>query len=597
MDIELEKRIKEAVSVLQQLSSEPINFGQMDPIAKMMLVAMVGETQKILDYVDGLGQRLVERFCTEFIPRQKVEAMPALCLLKATLKASAENAPVSVGAGAAFAYKHESAKLPLTYIPIFKTTLLPHRSLYLLNHRKMRSKAGTIDISMDGPNRLWVGIKTSAEVECLKGLSLVIKGTQGILPTHICTAIDNKELDFVSMREMEAVEMAEPFDAQQASGEFFSFVESWKDCLLNMPDAALLYITDETQDRDVFRLRAFPRVFQQWLESETLDCFRPDTLWLRLDFPEGYVVPDDCQVILNVLPVTNIDVCSLTLTQTQPIAKLQKNDKSYFLRILETSNDANRQGFNMNSDEIMVRDFEAKCYDNGDLYRDVRNLYNRFIDDYYAFIEYNGIKDGEVLRQLRETINKLGKSVGLNNDKFKFDTGTYVMKNMNHASDTSAVRVSFITTMGKSGNLPRSGESMENRKLPALEQKAEVLVSGMGGADKATVDERYEQLRYYALTADRLYTRMDIDAFLRKELLAEFGKNEFNRIFVKTSIQGTGGDSSLQRGLYIDIEFKDRKNYEHARSMSYDRLTEQRILNRSCIAMPVIVKLVNLEDD
>jgi hypothetical protein len=151
--------------------------------------------------------------------------------------------------------------------------------------------------------------------------------------------------------------------------------------------------------------------------------------------------------------------------------------------------------------------------------------------------------------------------------------------------------------MGKSGNLPRTGESMENRKLPELEQKAEVLVSGMGGADKATVDERYEQLRYYALTADRLYTRMDIDAFLRKELLAEFGKNEFNRIFVKTSIQGTGGDSSLQRGLYIDIEFKDRKNYEHAHSMSYDRLTEQRICNRSCIAMPVIVKLVNLEDD
>lgn len=596
MDLELEKRIKEAVEVLQQLSPEPINFAQMDPIAKMMLVAMVGETQKIVDHIDGLQQRLVERFCTEFIPRQNIEAMPAVCLLKAALKSGAENTPLSVGAGAMFAYKHESQKLPLNYIPIFKTMLLPYRSLYLLNHRKMRSKADTIDISMDAPNRLWVGIKTAAEVESLKGLSLVIKGTQGVLPTRISTAIDNRDLDFVSMHEMENIEMVEPFDAQQASGEFFSFVESWKECLLNLKDTALLYITDETQDRDVFRLRAFPRVFQQWLESETLDCFRPDTLWLRLDFPEGYTVPDDCGVELNVLPVTNIDVCSLTLTQTQPIAKLQKNDDSYFLRILETSSEDNRQGFNMSGEEIIVRDFEAKCYDNGDLYRDVRNLYNRFIDDYYAFIEYNGIKDGEVLRQLRETVNKLGKSVGTENRKFKFDTGTYVMKNMNNAATTSAVRVSFITTMGKAGNLPRVGESMENRKLPALEQKVQVLASAMGGADKASADDRYELLRYYALTADRLYTRMDVDAFLRKEVMGEFGKSEFRRIFIKTSIQGAGGGEKLQRGLYIDIEFKDRKNYEHARSVAYDRLMEQRISNRSCIAMPIIVTLKLLEE-
>jgi hypothetical protein len=90
---------------------------------------------------------------------------------------------------------------------------------------------------------------------------------------------------------------------------------------------------------------------------------------------------------------------------------------------------------------------------------------------------------------------------------------------------------------------------------------------------------------------------MDIDAFLRKELLAEFGKDEFRRIFVKMSIEGAGGPQQLQRGLYINIEFKDRKNYEHAQSMAYDRLMEQRIRNRSCIAMPIIITLKNLEED
>jgi hypothetical protein len=119
----------------------------------------------------------------------------------------------------------------------------------------------------------------------------------------------------------------------------------------------------------------------------------------------------------------------------------------------------------------------------------------------------------------------------------------------------------------------------------------------MGGADKATVDERYEQLRYYSLTNDRLYTKMDIDAFLRKELLAEYGKDEFRRIFLKISIEGAAGGTNLQRGLYINIEFKDRKNYEHACKMALHRLMEQRIRNRSCIAMPIIITLKNLEEE
>ena len=596
MDIELEKRIKEAVEVLQQLSAEPINFQEMDPIAKMMLVAMVGEIQKVFDYVDNMNQRLVERFCTDFIPRQKVDAMPAICLLHPQLKARGECGLVSVTGDSSFAYKYEGLKQPLTYIPVFNTSLIPHSGLYLLNHHVLYDNNTAIRINMDTPNQLWVGIKSPSEVNSLKGLSMLITGTHGVMPEHVYAGVDNKEIDFATMLEMESIEMVEPFDAQQASGEFFSFVENWKENLLNMGDAALIYITDDRQDRDTFKPRPFPRMFQQWLESEVLDRFQPSTIWLRLDFPDGYSVPDDCRVTFNIVPVTNVDVCSLTLTQTQPIAKLQKQDESFFLRILETSTASHKQGFNMKNDEILIRDFEAKCYDNGALYRDVRHLYNRFIDDYYAFIEYNGIKDGEVLRQLREAINRLGKSVGGQNQKFKFDSGTYVMKNMNQYPATTSVKVSYITTMGKIGNAPYAGGTMENKKHPALEQKVDIVVSGMGGADKATVDERYEQLRYYALTNDRLYTRMDIDAYLRKELLAEFGKDEIHRIFIKTSVQGAGGEESLRRGLYIDIEFRDRKNYEHANSMAYDKLMEQRIRNHSCIAMPIIVTLKNLEE-
>ena len=595
MDLELENRVNDAIEQLKSLSTDDINFKQMDPVVKMMLVALINETQKIKDRIDDLDQRIAERYCTNFIPRQEVEAMPAIALINPTFKTNKDAESIQIGTGAIFSYKTEGRKQPLNYIPLFNTLAIPYSSIIVLHQNNEYSKSA----DMYKPNRLWIGIRTSAEIESITGLSIFIKGTNGIVPEHVYVGTESKELDFATVREMEQVEMAEPFDAQQASGQFFSFLDMWKECLLNMKDAALLFLTDKTNSRDLFKPRAYPKMFEQWLEENTLTALKEaNPLWLQLDFPESYTVPDDIEILVNVMPVVNIDLCSLNLTQASPIAKLQKQEDSFFLRILETSMTSNKQGFGMLDDEVIVRDFDAMCYHSGDLYRDVRNLYNRFVDDYYAFIEYNDIKDEKTLKQLREIINKIGNnnSVKEPNKKFKFDSGTYVMKNMKQGLSSSSVKVDYISTQGKIGNTPTTGEMMENKKLPSINQKVPIVVSAIGGTDKASADERYELLRYYSLTNDRLYTKMDVDAFLRKEIMAEFGKEEFKRIFIKMNIEGTGGEKSLQRGLYIDIEFKDKKNYEEAKKMSFDRLMEQRIANKSCIAMPIIVKLRNLEE-
>ena len=58
-----------------------------------------------------------------------------------------------------------------------------------------------------------------------------------------------------------------------------------------------------------------------------------------------------------------------------------------------------------------------------------------------------------------------------------------------------------------------------------------------------------------------------------------------------------GGSPGLQRGLYIDIEFKDRKNYEKAVAMALDKQLLQKIDNKSCISMPINIRFINLEDN
>ena len=594
MDIDLEKRVYQAIEELKLLSPEHFDFNDMDPVARMLFISMLNEVQKVQDHVDEVSQQIVEKYCSDFIPNYKIGAIPSLAIIEPKFKQKKDTGSIQVGNGAVFSYKVEGAKNHLNYVPLFATTVIPHNDLFVLSHSLLTHQGESIPISMNAANKMWVGIALPVEVESLTGLSVLIKGTHGISPKRIIVG-DDTDLEFAPMSEMENVEMAEPFDAQQSSRQFFSCVEAWKERLLNMENATLIYITDKLNDRDTFKPRPFPNSFKQELEDNVLNCFTPNIVWLKLEFPDGFVIPDERELIINAVPVVNVDQNTLTLTQATPIAKLQKQEDAFFLSVIETSAGGIKQGFGTLNQDIIIRDFDANRYHNGDLYRDVRNLYNRFIDDYYAFIEYNGIKDGEALKQLRQTINQIGKGVGERNAKFKFDSGTYVMRNMNKEQSSSAIKVSYLTTQGKIGNAPQVGKQMENKKLPALEQKVDVVIGAMGGCDKATPDERYELLRYYSLTNDRLFTRMDIDAFLRKEIMAEFGKEEFRRIFIKMNIEGTDGASSLQRGLYIDIEFKDTKNYDKAVNDSLDVKLLQKIENKSCISMPIIINLINLE--
>ena len=55
MDVELSKKIKEVTERLSQFATnEEIDVQLMDPVAKMMLVALLHECQKIRDYAERM---------------------------------------------------------------------------------------------------------------------------------------------------------------------------------------------------------------------------------------------------------------------------------------------------------------------------------------------------------------------------------------------------------------------------------------------------------------------------------------------------------------------------------------------------------------
>lgn len=567
-----------------------------DPVAGLIVTALLHQAQKIRDEIENMPQKVADRLCTYFIPRNKTGAVPSICLVRPELKSRKGLEPHVLTSGTVFSYKLD-AKQTLSYSPLFANLIIPFSRLHLLTPHVLKCGESVRKVTTGRKGQVWLGMEVDAEIETFNGLSFLIKGTGGLLPERISVGNGSVGLAYSPVSRTEDIPMLEPFDSQQSMDVFLEVLSCWKSVLSNMEDARLFYITDSLDDRDAFKCRAYPKAFQQMLESSELDLFENNTLWVLFDFGDDYEVPDEIEIIPNAVPVANVSQYSVTLTQTSPMARLTKNDGSFFLKVVETSSSSHKQGFSMVDDEVVIRDFGASCYDSNALYRDVRNLYNHFVDDYHAFMEYHGLKDGELIKSLRETVNRIGKSVMSGQEgRAMFDEGVYAMRNVNLAGQTSSIRVSYLTTHGALGNTPKAGEMMENRKDAALEKDVAVIMSGTGGEDKADADRKYELLRYYTLTSDRLYTKMDIDAFLRMQLLKEFGKDEVRRIGYNITVQGAGCGPKLGRGLYVDIFFKDSKNYQKARAMSLDRKLRQLMTEKSCISMPIMVNLSCMEN-
>lgn len=590
MDSIIQSNIDELISEFKK-SGTNLN----DPVSKLMVTTLLHQAQKIKDEISEIPDRVVSRLCDYFIPKNKIDATPAICLLQPTVKAKKGLDAQDIAEGTFFSFRID-AKTSLSYYPLFKNYMLPLSASHMLTDKVLNSKNTHTHLDLNCKGKVWVGLEITVEIETLENVSLFIRNTSGILPQKIYVGNDMTELSFTSANHLTEIPMMDPFDSQQTNPSSIEIFSTWQTQLSEWEDGILLYIIDPLRDRDVFKYRAYPKSFQQYLESNDLDRFENNTLWILLDFGDEYDVPADIEVIPNVLPAVNVSLNSVTLTQSSPIAKLTKGDGSSYLNIVETSLPSQKQGFDSVTEDVVVRDFDANCYNREILHRDVRNLYNRFIEDYHAFVDYHSLKDGELVRTLRELVNKIGKSViSVTDVKNHFDEGTYVMRSVGLIGKPIPVKVSYLTTNGRLGNSPKAGMTLENKKDAALEKDVKVVSSAVGGENKASADQRYEMLRYYTLTSDRLFTKMDIDAFLRLQLLKEFGKEEIKRISFDLSIQGAAGSNKLVRGLYIDIKFKDEKNYHKALSIALDRKLHHMIEDKSCISMPLIVNLISLE--
>lgn len=610
----IDKALADAIKALDE--KDRFKYEELDPVVKMMLVTLVGEMKKIDDSVKNAAEQIADHFCTDFIPWEEMQAMPAITLIQPMFKPAASSEMVRIDnedKQLVFTLKPASAKKAMRYIPVFSTNAMPYQHLTVYTWRGVvmddddEPKQDAIDGNME-KNIILVGITTDCEVECMEDLTFAIEGLDQLPESILVGPGLSTPIEYTTIKDFEELKTTYPFDPQQFSKRQVALVREWRKLMMRKGMPRQIFVTDQKIDIDLFKPNPLPKGYHRLLEQEVQNIINPKkTIWMKIKYSENTVIPENCKVRMNTFPVVNVGINTLTLSANEPIKSVEGKDGEYFIGLIETTKKEHEKGFGASEEEIIVRDYDASCYDNAALERDIRNLFYRFKDDYWAFADYNNFRNGEGLKRLRQSIVELQKDKEGNKPKNEYDAGTYVMKIWDRA--TSAVEVTYITTNGHNGNAAQKGNIMDSKNLPAaLEQKTLVVMDAIGGEDKRSdkkavnekarkaSDDRCEYLRYYTLTNDRLYTKMDIDAFLRKEIMARFGKAKASRIGIDIRIEGVGGEHQLQRGLYVNICFKDRNTYEKAVEIDFDKKMLQGIIDRSCIAMPIFVNPVNLEE-
>ena len=134
MDEEIRKQVHKEIAYLRKVFVDDFDFDGMDPIAKMMLVAVMHEWQKLRDDIKATPQKVKERYYTDFVPYEKVGAMPAITILQPTLKPKTMPSMVPVGKETSFLFKKKDNKTQLNFMPLFETMLLPHTMTCIFSH-------------------------------------------------------------------------------------------------------------------------------------------------------------------------------------------------------------------------------------------------------------------------------------------------------------------------------------------------------------------------------------------------------------------------------------------------------------------------------
>ena len=516
-----------------------------DPVINLFMSALAHQTNLLNEQVSSLRARLLDEFIRKTVPFTMTRPTPSMTVLHAKLVDSIAT-PVTVD---------DSTKIELERRSKTKTRFKEQESFSFMPLLKTKILNATIgSVKRISKNNFEITLSGKSNVDNLSGVSL-------FFPNHTISSlslrINGESIPVFSLNDYDRLPLCDIFNVDHCvfnRSLLYGTKESWLDRLAPLANR-LFYVGDYEVD-----------------EHSSAMSFQ-----LTVNQNED-VILSDMDVMVNCIPIVNVEKGSVSLSVDEPIKKIatekvigiQEKKESpmnqsvkagkMFLHLLAP------QDHSFDADQITLRRFGAERYHVGELVSQTRALTHRYSSDFHVFRPFADFEFDEKVNGVRILLNEIEKIVDKNQS---VGNGVYVMiqkhSNSLFAGDKSRIAVSYLLTDGQRGNgIPTSCTV----KLPPMFKDGEtskddgkntIMMTTFGGNDEITDDETLRQMAcYYHLTKDRLVTKSDIKQFCCKELISTYKlqKEEIQDVVFQSDIL-----DGRQR-MKIDITLSPIQNIE-----------------------------------
>ncbi len=496
----MDTKVRNKVAELQRtLEQDEQRISLSDPIAKMMLVAIAHQSCEIERKMDETAARLSERFCDQVLQRSNLQAQPAVSVVK--VGNGREYAPYYIDENDTFTYK--AAKC--NFRPIFKSRIIPGRiAACFMNNIILQPNSTPIQATWPEnrhKDEIWLAFDAPGEVTTLEDAMIAFSHP---LPTEMLMA----EVGDVQIPMSLAME-----ETPRTLNSNFMLMEFWKKSLVYY--GLWLYRFGKCSSKRTLHRSEIPAWIMDSYSQDIIEPFIGNRyLWVRIKAANGISLPLNTAILLNSIPVVNYDIQDVKLSYSEPIQRLE-NDKTstFFLDVVQNQEQAH---------EFFIRDFDVCQYDNERIREDITNLYNHYVNDYFAFVDSNSLHDGATLRSLRQSMMQVYDSL----DEYRSGNnrpygGAYAIRNPQN--NQQPMVLSYFTTNGERGNLLKRGGRLASTN--AAVGDVEALIDATGGRNKVRDNKTRKELAKHIVNSnDRLFTRIDLLQYCKMEFMRAFGE-------------------------------------------------------------------------
>lgn len=565
MDASVRKKVND---IIRQLDSEGLSISMADPIAKMMLVALAHETDRIERKIDTSLEQVSEKFVNKVLSNSGIAPQPAISLLK--IGNGKEYSSYMVDEKVAFTQKPSKCN----FRPLLPTRIVPGNLIAYYANGKLYFPYENIVSIQHGevvhPNELWIAYETAGELESLSDLTFAINHP---LPRNLTASVGKRSFDLCPLIE----------DDYYSIGNDMMLIEYWKRNLI-FHRLWIYRFVDDGSDMPLIT-SSMPEWFYDMYDAETLSRLTSKRLvWIKITATNSFDIPSDSTIEFNCVPVANFDINTVKLSYTEPI-KLVDNPKnsSQFYSVVPDDALVN---------EFFIRDFDVEQYDNTRIADDIQNLYRHYVDDYFAFIDNNSLTDGVVLRNLRMSMLQVTDALPEVQENARPYVGTYIIRTPHN--NNLPIAVSYITTQGMRGNALKAGDKLYSSLTATGNVIA--LIDAKCGRDKMSgrIGKR-ELARLIVNSNCRIYSEIDLLQYCKVELIRALGDDALkycNLFIYKTTMPIV---KHIDKVMVLTINIVSEQLYSQAEYLNLSFFLETNIQIRSSLASKVIVKLKLIE--